>query len=166
MEVVAATRQWLASTIVGLDLCPYARGPIEAGRVRVAVAGGDQVARLEALAREVEHLLASDARDVETTLLIVPDAPAEFEAFLDETDLGLDVIDAALDEVQVVVFHPKFCFADAADADPGNATNRSPAPLWHLLRQASVDRVVDADPEGVAAIPERNRQRLLARARQ
>ncbi len=47
-------------------------------------------------------------------------------------DMGL------LDTVQLVGFHPEFQYAGAEPADPANATNRSPAPMVHLLRRAEL----------------------------
>ena len=53
--------------------------------------------------------------------------------------------------LQVASFHPQFQFADTAPADMGNATNRSPYPTLHILREASIDRAVAAfpDPEAI-----------------
>ena len=62
-------------------------------------------------------------------------------------------------ELQVASFHPDFEFADAPVGDVANCTNRSPFPTLHLLREASIERAVEAveDPD---AIYERNIARL------
>jgi hypothetical protein len=57
--------------------------------------------------------------------------------------------------LQVASFHPRFQFADTEPDDITNATNRSPYPTLHLLREESVDRAVAAFPEA-EAIFERN----------
>ena len=57
--------------------------------------------------------------------------------------------------IQVASFHPRFQFADTEPDDVTNATNRSPYPTLHLLREDSVDRAVAAFPEA-EAIFERN----------
>lgn len=157
----ARVRQWLQRTVVGLELCPYARGPIESGRLRLVVAEGDLEARLSALWLEAERLVATDPREVETTLVVLPDAPSGFDAFLDDSELATQLVErAAGDALQVIAFHPRFCFADSDPDDPANRTNRSPVALWHLLREESVSRAVAADPEGLAALPARNRDLL------
>jgi hypothetical protein len=159
--LVDAVRTWLRERVVGLGLCPYAAGPLAAGRVRLAVAPGDLEARLTAVYLEAERLLAADPASCETTLVLLPDAPASFLDFYDETELAERLVEqAAGEELQVVTFHPRFRFADADPADPANGVNRAPVALWQLLREASVARVVEADPDRVDAIPGRNRDLL------
>lgn len=73
----------------------------------------------------------------------------------------MDVADAALEELkldgelQVASFHPDYQFADTDKNDIANYTNRSPYPTLHLLREASIDRAVEAFPEA-ADIFEKN----------
>ena len=52
--------------------------------------------------------------------------------------------------IQVASFHPQYCFAGSEADDLANATNRSPYPTLHLLREASVGRAVAAFPEAEA----------------
>ena len=61
--------------------------------------------------------------------------------------------------IQIAGFHPLFQFAGTMDDDVGNFTNRAPYPTLHLLREASVDRAVQAFPEA-EAIFETNMQTL------
>ena len=49
--------------------------------------------------------------------------------------------------LQIASFHPQYQFAGTAADDVTNATNRSPYPTLHLLREASIDRAVAAFPE-------------------
>ena len=51
---------------------------------------------------------------------------------------------------RIASFHPHYRFEGAADDDVSNATNRSPYPTLHLLREASVDRAVEAFPQAEA----------------
>jgi hypothetical protein len=69
------------------------------------------------------------------------------------TEMGLEGV------LQIASFHPQFQFADAGPDDIGNATNQSPYPTLHLLREASIDRAVEAFPEA-EAIYERNIETL------
>ena len=52
--------------------------------------------------------------------------------------------------LQVASFHPDYQFADSEADDIANATNRSPWPTLHLLREDSIDRAVAAFPEAEA----------------
>jgi hypothetical protein len=47
-------------------------------------------------------------------------------------------------ELQVASFHPQYQFAESQPDDIENYTNRSPYPMLHLLREASVERAVEA----------------------
>ena len=153
-SVEAEVRRWLERGVLGLDLCPFARRPYEAGRVRIALSRAESddavVADLDA---ELRRLAGTDPTELETTLLAIPH---RFADFLDFNDF-LDVCDAvlrALDlegELQVVGFHPDYRFADASPDDPANCTNRSPVPILHLLREASVADAVAGleDPEAI-----------------
>jgi uncharacterized protein len=163
-DVVAATQRWLERAVVGLNLCPFARAPLAQGRVRLRVsAATDAHALLDDLGAEAQRLMQVDAADVETTLLIHPHVFANFldyNDFLDDVDALLAAFD--LDgELQVAGFHPDYRFADS-DADAiENATNRSPYPMLHLLREASIDAAIAAVPD-TDAIYRRNIDTLQA----
>jgi hypothetical protein len=132
---------------------PFAKAPHVKGQVHYAVcSGGGRRELLAALRTELQALAAADPNERETTLLIVPDQLADF---LDFNDV-LDDAEALLDELglagvlQIAPFHPRFQFAGTEAGDITNATNRSPYPTLHLLREASVDRAVEAFPEAEA----------------
>jgi len=160
--VIAATQRWIERAVIGLNLCPFARAPVAAGRLRLRVSHARDVEALVAdLQEEARRLIDTDASAIETTLLIHPHV---LEDFLDYNDF-LDVADAVLEaldldgELQIASFHPHYQFADS-DADAvENCTNRSPYPILHLLREASVERAVEAidDPD---AIYQRNMETL------
>jgi hypothetical protein len=99
--------------------------------------------------QELRDLVARDASERDTTLLIVPFLLSDF---LDYNDF-LNVADACLAEldlegvVQIASFHPQYQFAGTDPQDITNFTNRSPYPTLHLIREASIDRAVAAFPE-------------------
>jgi uncharacterized protein len=61
--------------------------------------------------------------------------------------------------IQLASFHPRYQFAGTEADDVTNFTNRSPYPTIHLLREASIDRAVEAFAES-EAIYEANMQTL------
>jgi hypothetical protein len=63
--------------------------------------------------------------------------------------------------LQIASFHPHYQFAGSAADDIENATNRSPHPTLHLLREASIERAAAAFPEP-EAIYEANQRTLRA----
>ena len=82
------------------------------------------------------------------------------EAFDDYLDI-LDMLNHALTEaqldgtVQIASFHPEYCFEEAEPDALSNYTNRSPWPVFHLLKEASVTQAIEGFPD-VATIPVRN----------
>jgi hypothetical protein len=156
---------WIDRAVVGHGLCPFARAPFEAGRVRVAPTAADTAeAAFEALDAEIDALLAADPRELETTLLVCPRLFADdFEAFLDAVAIAeAAVAERGLEGVlQIASFHPRYRFGDAPPDDPGNWTNRAPVPVLHLLREASVEAAVASHPDP-DAIWRRNVARMRA----
>ena len=150
---LAETRAWVERAVIGLNLCPFAKGVQVKGLVRYALTRATDAEGLRsALVDELRLLAATPADQTETTVLVAPWAMADFLAFNDflaEADeavaeLGLEGI------IQVASFHPDYQFADADAADITNATNRAPWPTLHLIREDSIDRAVAAVPEADA----------------
>jgi hypothetical protein len=162
--VIAATQRWVERAVIGLNLCPFAKGVQAKGQVFYAVSQADDAQMLLADLKQALlglHACAPDQRD--TTLLIVPLA---FPDFLDFNDF-LDRADRLLRKMrldgifQIASFHPQYQFADAAPDDISHFTNRAPYPILHLLREDSIDRAVVAFPDA-ALIYERNVETLRA----
>lgn len=159
-DAIAATRHWVQTLVVGENLCPFAGRELENDRVRFTVTDAhDEETLLEALKAEMDRLDAEPG--IETTLLIHPHA---LEDFLDYNDF-LALADALLVEskregvYQVASFHPGYRFAGTGEDDAENYTNRSPYPMLHLLREASVERAVEGHPD-IEAVPSRNIGRM------
>ncbi len=145
--VIDRTRAWVERVVIGLELCPFARAVHTRGQIRFVhseATGADGL--LQALSDELHLLAAADPVSLETTLLIHPRALVDF---LDYNDF-LDAADAAVEALgydgvlQVASFHPDYRFEGTEADDVTNATNRSPYPTLHLLREASVERAVQA----------------------
>lgn len=146
-EVIAATQAWLDAAVIGLNLCPFAAAARTGDRTRFVVSTARNTdALFDDLVDELRLLAAADPNEIETTLLIHPYVFGDFLAFNDY----LDVIDETIaelgleGEIQVATFHPQYQFADTDPDDVTNCTNRSPFPTLHLLREASIERAVDA----------------------
>ena len=160
--VIADTVRWLERAVIGLNLCPFAKAVHVKGQIHYVVseaAGAPEL--LEDLRRELQALAGISAEERDTTLLI---APRCLDDFLDFNDF-LELADGLLETLglggtlQVASFHPRFQFAGTDAEDITNATNRTPYPTLHLLREDSIDRAVDAYPEA-ETIYERNMQVL------
>jgi len=163
-QAIAETRAWVDRAVIGLNLCPFAKAVQTKNQVRYVVSNAtDGDALLTELRDEMSRLVAADPAELDTTLLIHPQV---LNDFLDFNDF-LGAADEALEELgyegmlQVASFHPQFQFAGTDADDVANATNRSPYPTLHLLREDSVDRAVAAFPQA-EAIYENNIRTLEA----
>lgn len=157
-----ATRHWLETLVVGLNLCPFARRELVRDRVRIEVlppseGADDGQLRLQALAAECQ-ILDNDP-GVATTLLVFPGVLEGFHDYLDFLALAEDLLHSLGYEgiYQLASFHPSYQFADSDEDDPANYTNRSPYPTLHLLREAQLTEVLDDYP-APEEIPERNKE--------
>jgi len=148
-SVIPAMQQWLERAVIGLNLCPFAKAVHVKNQIHYVVYLGDDAQEyLALLRRELQDLAAADPEVRDTTLLMAPHAWPDFldfNDFLDQADRVLRK--AKLDGMlQIASFHPQFQFADSEPDDISNYTNRAPFPTLHLLREASIDRAVQAFP--------------------
>jgi uncharacterized protein len=155
---IARTRAWVDGAVIGLNLCPFAKAVQTRGQIRYAVSQASDIeVLLGDLENEMRTLVEADPAEIDTTLLIHPAVLRdflEFNDFLGLADRLLEQLDLT-GVLQVASFHPAFQFAGTSARDIGNATNRSPYPTLHLLREESVDRAVAAFPQA-EAIYEKN----------
>ncbi|MCI5071216.1 DUF1415 domain-containing protein [Acidovorax sp.] len=159
---VGDTVQWLERAVIGLNLCPFAKGVHVKGQIHYAVTLANNPAEvLEALRSELSALVAASPEQRDTTLLIVPHCLNDFLDFNDFQDAAEALLEKMdLDgTLQIASFHPQFQFVGTTEDDVTNCTNRSPYPTLHLLREESIDRAVEVFPDA-EAIFERNMEVL------
>lgn len=166
--VIASTQRWLERVVIGLNLCPFAKAVYLKQQIRYAVTAAVTPEELLAeLRHELDVLAQANPEKVDTTLLIHPQVMTdfiEFSFFLKDADATVRNLGHE-GGVQIASFHPAYEFAGSAPDDIENCTNRSPHPMLHLLREASIDRAVAAIPDA-AAIYERNIETLRRLGRQ
>jgi len=160
--VIADTVNWLEKAVIGLNLCPFAKGVHVKGQIHYTVSDADDVEGVaQTLHRELEALAEANAEKRDTTLLILPYALHDFLDFNEFLELADDMIDE-LDLggiLQVASFHPLYQFEGTDVDDVTNCTNRSPYPTLHLLREESIDKAVEVFPEA-ESIYEKNMETL------
>jgi uncharacterized protein len=161
-DVLAATRHWLTRAVIGLNLCPFAKSVHVKRQIRYVVSEAtDLESVLVDLETELKALGAADPEQIDTTLLILPRALADFLDFND----ALYFADRLLQQLrlegtlQIASFHPQYQFEGSEPDDIENYTNRAPYPILHLLREASIERATEAFPDA-ADIYERNQATL------
>src|SRR5512139_3287242 len=114
-QAISATKLWLERAVIGLNLCPFAKGVYVKGQIRFVVSAAQTPEDLLTdVTRELELLAEASREKTDTTLLIHPHVLTDF---LDYNDF-LEVVDAALEEIdlagelQVASMHPQYQFAD------------------------------------------------------
>ncbi len=154
-EVIALTRAWLEHVVIGLNLCPFAESVHRHQQVAYQVSQSkDEAGLMDDLIEAIDFLMNVDPKTTDTILLIHPQALLFFEdynefigwteEFLEKS--GLEAI------VQIASFHPDYRFAGTDANDITNHTNRSPFPMLHLLREASVDAALAALPDAAQRV--------------
>ncbi len=153
---VDATKQWLDEIIIGLNFCPFAKKEFVNNTICYFKSEAEQVKPALQTVIEQCHYL-QEHEEIETTLIIFAEGFRRFDRYLDLVDYANDLlIESGFEGIfQLATMHPEYCFADDDFDDASNFTNRSPYPMLHIIREASMARVlaVYKDPE---KIPEQN----------
>ena len=175
---IKTVERWLKDVVIGLNLCPFAARPFGDKEIRIEIFEGDtETGLLEMLQSELtmidskpidnrptdEQTTENNETGIETTLIVIPNMLHNFDTY----NQFLDLVDALLDkfswtgQYQIASFHPQYCFAETAPDSPENLTNRSPYPLLHIIREASIETALEhySSPEN---IPDQNIEKMKA----
>lgn len=156
--------QWLNDVVIGLNLCPFAAKPQRNKQIKIFVSEASQEeALLEDILLQLIELSNTEPAKLETTLVVVPNMLDDFWDY----NLFIDWVEGLIKQqdwegiFQVATFHPDYCFGGAEPEDDENLTNRSPYPIFHLIREESMEKVLKhyPDPE---SIPDTNIARVSA----
>lgn len=157
-NIEQTVQQWLNDVVIGLNLCPFAAKPQRNKQIKIHVSS-DKTENdlLESIYLQLKELDETPSQELETTLVVAPYLLEDFDDYNQFLDLveGLVVQLGKSGIYQIASFHPDYCFYGTEPEDAENLTNRSPYPIFHLIREESMEKVLKhyPDPE---AIPERN----------
>ncbi len=157
-DTLEQTRCWVKEVVIGLNLCPFARVPFTEGSIRYQVCEAtEEDAIYKMLIQEVAEFVRLPAEQAETGLFILAQGLADFDSYLNMLeDIQFALQEAGLENMlQLASFHPDYCFAGMQENDPANYTNRSPFPMFHLIRQDGLAAALENWPEP-EMIPQRN----------
>lgn len=141
-DVEATTKRWIRRAVIELNLCPFAERPLRTKELSFHTVRGDNPEHIiEAVTEQL--LLKKDEKG--TSLVICPEfQPSDFEeymALLQFIEQRVMVYFELVGHVQIAPFHPNFTF-DSADENIDVYTNRSPYPMFHVLRESEVGAAV------------------------
>lgn len=153
---ILATKEWLSEIIINLNICPFAKKEFVNNTIHYHLSKTEQVkAALHEFVEQCRYLQAHD--ELETTLIVYSDGFRGFDRYLDLVDYANDLLTESGFEgiFQIASMHPEYCFDGEDYDDAANFTNRSPYPIIHIIREASMSRVLSvySEPE---KIPENN----------
>ncbi|HHH40257.1 MAG TPA: DUF1415 domain-containing protein [Sedimenticola sp.] len=164
LQVIADTERWVREIVVGLELCPFAARPLERGTIRYRVCEeADREGIYRGVLAEMVAFLSLPESEAETALFIVPRGLEDFDDYLDLLYALEEVMpEAGLEGVlQLASFHPDYLFEGASPDDPANYSNRSPWPMFHLIREDLLAEALARYPHP-EEIPRRNIRTLRA----
>jgi len=160
------TRQWISDFIIKLNICPFAAKPFNDGLIDFQTLDDVDFETLyKKLLTAIDAFHQLDPDKAEAGFLIVTAGLTDFDEYLEM----LELLDEAIDEsglrgtFQLASFHPDYCFDGVPEDDPANATNRSPYPMFHIIREESLAEALKSYPEP-EKIPERNIELLISLA--
>jgi len=163
-KTIEETKCWLKKIVIENNFCPFAAKPFMENRIRYFVSESQtDKALVDDIIEELILLKNSDVKEIETSLIIVPNCLEDFDSYnqflsiVDEIVMSLNLEG----DIQVASFHPQYCFADLDVDDVRNYSNRSLYPMFHLIREESVSRAAVTYPD-LHEIPERNQKQLLS----
>ncbi|HMK04060.1 MAG TPA: DUF1415 domain-containing protein [Ferruginibacter sp.] len=155
-QIIDETKKWIRDVVVGCNFCPFAANVIKQQTVHYQVEASE-VAAICLDSFLVETTRLDEELNIETSILIFPNAFKSFDDYLDMlSDAERSLKQKGYEGIyQLASFHPLYLFAGSAENDAANYTNRSVYPMLHLLREASIDKALEhyKDPED---IPDRN----------
>jgi hypothetical protein len=154
--IITTTQNWLSTFIIPYNICPFAQRVFEQNSIRYQVIYNLNLEEsLHTLIQECQYL--DQAPETETTLLIFAHIFQKFDDFLDLIAIAEQLLDEQgyAGVYQLASFHPDYCFAESAENDPANYTNRSPYPMLHIIRESSISLALQ-HYRNSELIPERN----------
>lgn len=159
-QIIQHTKNWIDEIVIGLDLCPFAAKVVLDGVIDYTVVDSeDSEQHLHALADCFTRL--DQTPSIETSLLIFPNAYLQFDDYLDLLTLANLLLEDLMyaGTYQVASFHPHYRFNGTTEDDASNFSNRSPYPMLHILREASVEKAIE-HYDNIDDVPEINIQKL------
>ena len=150
------TLHWVSSFIVKLNICPFAKHVVDNKTLNIQVnSTNDETTALDSVLSTLSWM--DQSPETETLLMVYPNLFSEFYDYLDFVDCAEALMYQAGYEgiYQFATFHPNYCFEGEAENAPSNYTNRSPYPMLHILREASLDKAIEFYGD-TSKIPENN----------
>ncbi len=153
--IIAQTQKWIYEVVIGLNFCPFAAKEVKQQKVLYEVAVQFQV---ENILHQLYTLLQKlDSNEASTAILIIPEGLESFNSYLQVLDMAEALVyESGYEGIyQIASFHPEYIFEGSHENDAANYTNRSPYPMFHILRENDLSEAVNKHSD-TYKIPENN----------
>jgi len=154
------TMKWVQTFVIDLALCPFASRSILEKKLSIRVVSGTDIKELlSELMLEIKKM--DEQTEMESSLVIAPNTSKEFEDYLELLNQANELLKMSGYEgaYQLASFHPKYQFAGTSKDDPENYSNRSPYPIFHIIREDALSKAIDSY-EGIESVPDKNIAKL------
>lgn len=154
--IISKTKKWITNVVIGCNFCPFAAREVSRDSIHYEVLyDANQKMALDQLTALLHQL--DNNKNIETTLLILPDSFTNFDNYLSLVNGSEKILkEKNYNGVyQIASFHPEYLFSRTSNNDPANYTNRSPYPMLHILREATVSKAI-AGYLDIEKVPKRN----------
>ncbi len=154
-SAIQQTQCWVKNVIIAHNICPFAKRVFDNDSIHYQLMSADLRQSLDELLQEFQRL--DENSEIATTLVIHPKGLESFDDYLDYHAIATQLlIDNGYEGIyQLATFHPDYCFEGSNADDPANYTNRSPHPMFHIIREDSLEKALQKYPNP-EKIPERN----------
>mgnify|MGYP000672265349 CR=1 FL=1 len=158
-QALIETKYWFERAVIGLNLCPFAHKPAQEGLIRFVACREGEVRSV--FSKECRQLMSTPREQLSTTLIVVYEGLTDFFRYNDSlADIEAWLASERLTgDLQVASFHPDYQFAGTHPDERQNYTNRSPYPIYHLIREQELSEAIDKGYD-TDRIPERNIETL------
>lgn len=152
--------KWLEQTIIGLDLCPFARRPFLEGKILIQELPARESTEAQLQFLTTLNTFQNQSR-YETAIVGFPLWKNSFEDFyLFQGECEGHLVSLKLqDEFQLVAFHPQFRFDGLEFSNRANLVNSSPYPLIHVLKINDLE-LLNLSPQDAEAMSFANAKKL------
>ena len=146
---ISATEQWVDDVVIHHNFCPFAKFVRHPNKIKYVVETGDAGDIVATLYNECKFL--DETPSTATTLVIAVSTSTDtFDDYLDVLGLAEQLLaDWGYSGVyQLASFHPHYVFSGEDATSPSNYTNRSPYPLFHLIRESDIAKYMKNEDDG------------------
>ncbi|WP_421131978.1 DUF1415 domain-containing protein [Alteromonas sp. A079] len=148
---IDATMQWVDDVVITHNFCPFARFVRTPNQIRCVEVNGDTG---DAVMRLYDECVKLDSNnDIATTLVILTHSHfTQFDNYLDALAIAERMMAdwGYAGTYQLASFHPEYRFDGEPQHSASHYTNRSPYPMFHLIREDDITRYMPNEDDAEA----------------